>query len=42
MAMAVTPDDVYLLVTNNGYADQYVSVIDLRTEEEIFRIPILC
>jgi YVTN family beta-propeller protein len=39
LAMAVTPDDAYLLVTNNGYADQYVSVIDLSTEEEISRIP---
>lgn len=39
LAMAVTPDDAYLLVTNNGYADQYISIIDLHTETEISRIP---
>jgi len=39
LAMAVTPDDAYLLVTNNGYADQYVSVIDVAQVKEISKIP---
>jgi YVTN family beta-propeller protein len=39
LAMAVTPDDAFLLVTNNGYADQYVSVIDVSQAREISKIP---
>ena len=39
LAMAVTPDDAYLLVTNNGYTDQYVSVIDVKQRKEISSIP---
>lgn len=39
LAMAITPDNRYLLVTNNGYVDQYVSVIDVKQRKEISKIP---
>jgi len=39
LAMAMTPDDKWLLVANNGYADQYVSVIDVANRSEVHRIP---
>lgn len=39
LAMALSPDGRYLLVTNNGYADQYVSVIDVEARQETGRIP---
>ncbi len=39
LAMALSPDGRYLVVTNNGYADQYVSVIDLSSRQEVQRIP---
>lgn len=39
LAMALTPDDAFLLVTNNGYADQYVSVIDVAKAKEVSKIP---
>jgi len=39
LAMALSPDGRYLLVTNNGYADQYVSVIDVALRHEIGKIP---
>ncbi|MEZ5561046.1 MAG: alkaline phosphatase family protein [Pseudomonadales bacterium] len=39
LAMALSPDGAYLLVTNNGYADQYVSVIETATRREIQRVP---
>jgi YVTN family beta-propeller protein len=38
LGMALTPDDAYLLVTNNGYADQYVSVIDLGQRREVQKL----
>lgn len=39
LAMEITPDDKWLLVTNNGYADQYVSVIDVTARKEVHKIP---
>jgi len=39
LAMAMTPDDAYLLVTNNGYVDQYVSVINVKERKEVSKIP---
>ncbi|MCB1693383.1 MAG: bifunctional YncE family protein/alkaline phosphatase family protein, partial [Pseudomonadales bacterium] len=39
LAMALSPDGKYLLVTNNGYADQYVSVIDVAKQKEVDRFP---
>jgi len=40
LAAVVSPDGRYLLVTNNGYTDHYVSVIDIAARREINKIPI--
>lgn len=39
LGMALSPDGRHLAVTNNGYADQYVSIIDLETRQELQRSP---
>ncbi|MBW2270892.1 MAG: bifunctional YncE family protein/alkaline phosphatase family protein [Deltaproteobacteria bacterium] len=39
LGMVLSPDDRYLVVTNNGMADQFVSIVDLETREEVQRLP---
>jgi YVTN family beta-propeller protein len=39
LGMALSPDGRYLAVTNNGFADQYVSIIELQTRQELHRLP---
>jgi len=39
LGLALSPDGRFLLVTNDGYADQYVSVIELKSRREVQKIP---
>ena len=39
LAMVLSADDRHLVVANNGMADQFVSIIDLETREEVQRLP---
>jgi YVTN family beta-propeller protein len=39
LGLALSPDGRHLLVTNNGHAAQYVSVIDVEARKEIQRLP---
>ncbi len=39
LGMALSPDGHYLAVTNNGFGDQYVSLIDIATRQEVHRLP---
>ncbi len=38
--MAVSPDGKYLAVTNNGYSEQFVSIIDIATQKQIQTLPV--
>ncbi|MCD6570770.1 MAG: bifunctional YncE family protein/alkaline phosphatase family protein [Deltaproteobacteria bacterium] len=40
LGMALSPDDRYLAVTNNGYGDQFVSIIDTSSRDEVQRLPV--
>jgi len=39
LAMAVSPNGAYLAVANNGYTDQFVSIIDLDTRQQVDSVP---
>ena len=38
LRIVLTPDSRYLAVTNNGYGEQYISIIDVETRQEIQKL----
>ncbi len=38
--MVISPDDKYLAVTNNGYSEQFVSIIDIAQQKQIQTLPV--
>ncbi len=38
--MAVSPDGKFLAVTNNGYSEQFVSIIDIEKQQQIQTLPV--
>jgi YVTN family beta-propeller protein len=40
LGMAMSPDERILAVTNNGYGEQFVSIIDTQSRDEIQRLPL--
>jgi len=38
--MAISPDGKYLAVTNNGFSEQFISIIDISRQEQVQTLPV--
>ena len=38
--MTVSPDGKYLAVTNNGYSEQFISIIDIKQQKQVQTLPV--